>query len=180
MASVHDVAAFILSKHGPATAKQLQKLVYYSQAWSLVWDENPLFPDEIQAWRDGPVVYSVFDRCRGQRMVYAYPSGDPSKLTQTESETIRAVLAFYRQFDGDELGELTHRETPWCASRAGLGPRDHGSTVIPCEALRACYARGATREKVVPKAYERRAKVALAFSEVAKSHRAIFAELANR
>ena len=37
MASAHDVAAYILKKLGPMTAMKLQKLVYYCQAWSLVW-----------------------------------------------------------------------------------------------------------------------------------------------
>ena len=43
MASVFDVAAYILEKQGEMTTLKLQKLVYYSQAWSLVWDEKPLF-----------------------------------------------------------------------------------------------------------------------------------------
>ncbi len=34
MATVHDVAAYILEKRGPMTTMKLQKLVYYSQAWS--------------------------------------------------------------------------------------------------------------------------------------------------
>jgi hypothetical protein len=33
---VHDVAAFILQHQGEMTAMKLQKLVYYSQVWSLV------------------------------------------------------------------------------------------------------------------------------------------------
>jgi uncharacterized phage-associated protein len=35
MADVHDVAAYILGQRSPITALKLQKLVYYSQAWSL-------------------------------------------------------------------------------------------------------------------------------------------------
>ena len=34
MATVHDVAGYILKKCGPLTVMKLQKLVYYSQAWS--------------------------------------------------------------------------------------------------------------------------------------------------
>ena len=44
MASVHDVAAFILADLGWVGAMKLQKLVYYAQAWSLVWDEQPHIP----------------------------------------------------------------------------------------------------------------------------------------
>ncbi len=54
--SVESVAAYILSQHGKLSAMKLQKLVYYCQAWSLVWDEAPLFQEQIQAWANGPVV----------------------------------------------------------------------------------------------------------------------------
>lgn len=47
MANVSDVAAYILQKHGRMTTMKLQKLVYYSQAWSLVWDEKPLFQERM-------------------------------------------------------------------------------------------------------------------------------------
>lgn len=42
MAGAIDVAAYILAQRGPMTAMKLQKLVYYSQAWHLVWEEEPL------------------------------------------------------------------------------------------------------------------------------------------
>ena len=54
--SVLDVAAYILKKLGSMTTMKLQKLVYYSQAWSLVWDEQSLFIESIEAWANGPVV----------------------------------------------------------------------------------------------------------------------------
>jgi len=50
MASVHDVACYILKKQSPMTTMKLQKLVYYCQAWSLVWDEKPLFKERMDAW----------------------------------------------------------------------------------------------------------------------------------
>ncbi|MBC8146611.1 MAG: hypothetical protein H8E98_01335 [Bacteroidetes bacterium] len=37
--SVYDVADYILKQVGYITTMKLQKLVYYCQAWSLVWDE---------------------------------------------------------------------------------------------------------------------------------------------
>ncbi len=61
MAQVADVAAYILEKCGPMTAMKLQKLVYYSQAWHLVWTEKPLFDNRIEAWANGPVVWELYD-----------------------------------------------------------------------------------------------------------------------
>ncbi|MCH7691617.1 MAG: DUF4065 domain-containing protein, partial [candidate division Zixibacteria bacterium] len=54
--SVFDVAKYILSKLGGVSAMKLHKLLYYAQAWSLVWDERPLFQERIEAWVSGPVV----------------------------------------------------------------------------------------------------------------------------
>ncbi|MDY6802276.1 MAG: DUF4065 domain-containing protein, partial [Cyanobacteriota bacterium] len=56
MVKVMDVAAYILKKLGPLSAMKLHKLLYYSQAWSLVWDEQPLFSERIEAWANGPVI----------------------------------------------------------------------------------------------------------------------------
>ena len=39
MANVHDVAVYILQKRGKMSAMKLQKLVYYSRAWHLVWED---------------------------------------------------------------------------------------------------------------------------------------------
>lgn len=44
-----DVADYILSNGGSTSAMKLQKRVYYSQAWHLAWEEEPLFSEEIQA-----------------------------------------------------------------------------------------------------------------------------------
>lgn len=73
MASAHDVAAYILKRMGQMTAMKLQKLVYYSQAWSLVWDEAPLFNERIEAWANGPVVRELYEAHRGQFQVSEWP-----------------------------------------------------------------------------------------------------------
>ena len=66
MATVFDVAQYILGKLAadnalPVTTWKLQKLVYYSQAWSVVWDDAPLFNDRIEAWANGPVCPVLYE-----------------------------------------------------------------------------------------------------------------------
>lgn len=124
MANVHDVAAYILSKTGPISSMKLQKLVYYCQAWHLVWDEQPLFPERIEAWANGPVVYDLFRKHRGLFSVSEWPAGDTDNLTPSEAETVDAVLADYGSLTGRQLSHLTHSERPWKAARAGLAPDD--------------------------------------------------------
>src|SRR5208337_5606073 len=95
MASVHDVAAYILKKLGPLTTWKLQKLVYYSQAWSLVWDEKPLFSARIEAWANGPVIRELYREHRGQFKVSNWPKGNPAALRAQEKDTVDSVLKFY-------------------------------------------------------------------------------------
>ncbi len=47
------------------SAMKLQKLVYYSQAWSLVWDDEELFPEEFRAWANEPVCRELYDAVKG-------------------------------------------------------------------------------------------------------------------
>lgn len=126
MANVHDVAADILAKQGEMTAMKLQKLVYYAQAWSLVWDEKPLFPEPIEAWANGPVVYALYNEHRGMFRVSDWPQGDPRKLTKDERETIDAVLKTYGDKSSQWLSDLTHMEAPWRETRSDLPPN------VPC------------------------------------------------
>lgn len=120
MASVLDVAQYILKKQGKMTTMKLQKLVYYCQAWSLVWDEEPIFPEKIQAWANGPVVRKLYNQHQGSFQVTSLRRGNPGNLTKTEKETIDAVLEEYGNRSAQWLSDLTHLEEPWGAARKGL------------------------------------------------------------
>jgi uncharacterized phage-associated protein len=118
MASVYDVAAFILANLGQIGTMKLQKLVYYSQAWSTVWDAQPLFLEQIEAWDKGPVVRELYNRHAGRPFIDRIDLGDTSKLSDDQRASIMAVLAFYGKRDEWWLSELTHREPPWLDARA--------------------------------------------------------------
>jgi len=138
--TVHDVAAYILRRRGSMSSMKLQKLVYYAQAWNLVWDDVPLFPEEIQAWANGPVVYELFDVHRGNFTVSSpWPRGDINNLTTAERETIDAVLRDYGELSGRQLSVLTHREAPWREARQGMGPTDRSTREISHEAMADFY-----------------------------------------
>lgn len=138
--SVLDVAKFILEKCGPMSAMKLQKLVYYSQAWHLVWDDEPLFADKIQAWANGPVTPRLYAQHRGQFLVQADGMpGDSGKLNNDQVETIVNVINFYGDKSGQWLSDLTHIEAPWLDAREGLQPGDRSSTEITQSAMSEYY-----------------------------------------
>jgi uncharacterized phage-associated protein len=134
-----DVAAYILAKRAPLTTIKLQKLVYYAQAWSLVWDEQPLFRDRIETWASGPVIPRLYQAHKGQFTVRRVPGGDARKLNATQKETIDAVLAYYGRRSAQWLVDLTHKEQPWRSARGNLPPDQRSHNVISHESMALYY-----------------------------------------
>lgn len=142
MATAFDVAKYILSKTGRMTAMKLQKLLYYCQAWSLVWDEQPIFDNVIQAWANGPVVPAVYNYHRGQYFVSTddFPTGNSGSLGHAQRETIEAVLGYYGDKSAQWLIDLTHAEEPWKQARVGLAPGERGNREITHASMAEYYS----------------------------------------
>lgn len=141
MASVHDVVAYVLEKRGEMTVMKLQKLVYYAQAWSLVWDERPLFDDRIEAWANGPVAPELYAQHRGQFKVKPpWVRGDVDELDDSGRETIDAVLDFYGDKTSQWLSDLSHIEAPWRDARVGLMPGERGNREISHAVMAEYYS----------------------------------------
>ena len=138
-----DVAAAIQERMGEMTAMKLQKLVYYSQAWSLVWDEAPLISEQVQAWANGPVVPELYTAHRGLYTVApGQIEGNPGKLDKDQIETVEAVLQHYGDKHSQWLSDLTHAEDPWKNARqqAGLTDGARGSVEISQAAMAEYYS----------------------------------------
>lgn len=147
MVTVHDVAAYILEKMGTMTALKLQKLLYYCQAWSLVWDERPLFPEPIEAWANGPVVRRVYAHHRQQYNVASWPLGDVNNLNVAQRDTIDRVIAFYGDKSSQWLSDLTHKEGPWRLARRGLPDNARGDAIITHASMAEYYSALASRHQ---------------------------------
>lgn len=148
MCNASDVATYILQEKGRLSGYQLQKLLYYAQAWCLVVQDRPLFDDEVRAWEHGPVVYSVFSRHSGKRSVVASDiGGDPSAVSLRDRAVIDPVVESYGTLSGDDLESLSHSEDPWADSyngRSGLA-----SSVITEDAMRKYYSALSVSSRVV-------------------------------
>lgn len=141
MANVHDVAAYILEKHGPMSAMKLQKLVYYSQAWALAWIDAPIFPERIEAWASGPVVRELYECHRGQfQLGRESIQGNPDNLNAEERDVIDRILAYYGDKSPQWLSDLTHMEAPWSQARKGLQPGERGTEEISLDSIQEYYS----------------------------------------
>ena len=121
MATVFDAAKFILERKGQMSTMKLQKLCYYAQVWSLLWDDYPLFDEDFEAWANGPVCPELFYYSQGKFSVDANNmKGDSDNLTENQKDTVQRVLDFYGEKNAQWLSQLTHMEAPWKDARQGI------------------------------------------------------------
>lgn len=143
MATVVDVTAYILKRCGTMTTMKLQKLAFYSQAESLAHRGLPLFDEDFQAWRGGPVCHELYAQHRGKFLIREgeLPANDCEKvLSEEEKQTIDAVCEVLSSSTGNELSVRTHAEDPWIIARGDLPPAAQCSTVISKKTIQEYYA----------------------------------------
>ena len=106
--SVFDVARYLLSCMGEMATMRLEKLAYYCQAWSLAWDGVPLFPEDFEAWSNGPVCPQLFETHANVLTVDEdyYGACDLSLFSPEQIETMNAVIDGYGNRPGIELSSL--------------------------------------------------------------------------
>ena len=115
--------------------------MYYAQAWSTVWDDEPLMKNRIEAWANGPVVRELYDAHKGRFTLRAgdLGKGDPATLTKSQRGTIKAVLKAYGAKSAQWLSDQTHSEAPWRMARKGLDDGDRGSSEITLDSMADYY-----------------------------------------
>lgn len=132
MTTALQAAQYAASKRRFTGEMQQHKLMYYAQAWSLAWDGIPLFEDEIQAWKDGPVLPSL------RHLVVQGKADAP--LDDRQKSVIDAVMDYYGRMGGWRLSQLSHNETPWREARGDLAEGASCSTPISQETMRRTYS----------------------------------------
>ncbi len=141
MLSANDVASVIIARSAPwLDAMSLQKFLYYVQAWHLAITDEPLFEEHFKAFRDGPVVYEVWQARKDQQTRRASDqTTDDIMIDDAASDLIDLVLTTYGSMSGEELSALTHVEAPWRQARGNLPAEAHGTTVISHESMARFY-----------------------------------------
>lgn len=117
-----DVANFFieLANNVPEecmTNLRVNKLVYYAQGWALAKLGRPLFNEDIQAWKLGPVipsVYQAFKPCGSDIIRNAEGDNTYDMFTSEELDVLLEVFRTYGQYTTYKLINMTHEKgTPW-------------------------------------------------------------------
>lgn len=138
MVSVFDAAKYVLElMNEQCTTMKLHKLLYYCQAWSLVWEDKKLFEEKIEAWANGPVIRELFNFHKGMYWISknSLTLGNSSKLSQIQKDNVKSVIDFYGGRTSQWLIDQTHTEKPWREARKGLAPNERGNSEITPQAM---------------------------------------------
>lgn len=123
--------------------KKLQKLLYYAQAWSMVFNNQTLFKDDIQAWIHGPAILEVYNEYKefgAEEIKKEVDLNAVTKLLSKEQvKILDMVWESYGKFDANYLEILSHNEKPWQETRKGLEVYDGSDRIIPIKLMKSYY-----------------------------------------
>lgn len=122
------VRAYESKTDADMTNMKLQKLLYYAQSIYLALYDEPLFEEEIQAWRYGPVCPSAYEyySCYESKQLPIPTVEGFSCAPESVKELLEEVWSNFGMHSAYSLRDMTHLELPWKIARGDL-PRQASS-----------------------------------------------------
>ena len=157
MRTANDIAGWIVRYSAndlgvSVDPMSLEKLTYYSQAFHLALNERALFREDIQAWKWGPVIPSVYHRYKsyGSEPI-VLPDEDQAQPLEASTEAFLVqVIGFFGQHTATNLSRATHLEEPWLdASREQINVIDEATLRSYYRSLMDEGERGLSRHELL-------------------------------
>jgi len=146
--SAIEIAKYFISKarseDKPLTNKKIQKLLYYSQAWSVTILNKKLFEDKIEAWVHGPAIrsiYNIFSQFGADDFSKVFDIADfkTDVIDSDERDILDSIWKVYGKREANYLEILSHSEDPWKEARKGLEPNQPSNNEITTQSMRRYY-----------------------------------------
>lgn len=133
---------------------KLVKLVYIAHGWhlGLYGLDGQLIREDVEAWKYGPVVRSVYDSFKGggkRTITHIVTTGMIEEMRRIEDlagedtiQFLEKIWKFYREFSGGELSQLTHKKgTPWYQTWHDEEKQSDFGVVISKDKIKTYYER---------------------------------------
>lgn len=125
---------------------QLQKLLYYIQAWHMVYfgRENTLFDEVPKAFMCGAIYPTIYKRYE-QVNTYSFiplPNINSLKELNLEEEQYKfldSIYEHYGKMSHDRLVQLNFNSQPWYEQREGLKPFEASDRDISLDSMYSFY-----------------------------------------
>ena len=98
------------------TPMKLIKLVYIAHGWNLGLNNEELINENVQAWKYGTVIPSLYNQFRHFRSskITEIPDTEPTEISTDDKKFLDKVYDIYKKYDGLQLSAKTHQpNTPW-------------------------------------------------------------------
>ena len=169
--NISDFAKYVglslLSKELSVSHLKLQKIIYYCQAWHMVFfgRENTLLDERPQAWVNGPAYPEVYKEYKKDGAYVTDPmtkedfgvedvESTLKDLTEKlnfsieQTKCLNSVISLYGVKDEAQLISYTHCEKPWAEMREGLLPFQRSTKELSLDTMYNYYkARRETQRK---------------------------------
>ena len=132
IAVANEFIAISLAKNNAVTPMKLLKLVYFAHGWHLGIYDRPLIDEQVEAWKYGPVVDSIYHEVKSYGTNKINSLIERTRFTNSELITevpridlgdpngdralalIKRVWKVYSPHTGIKLSNMTHQTgTPW-------------------------------------------------------------------
>ena len=130
------------SEEAPITHLALQKLLYFTQCWSMALGGKGIFEEECQAWVHGavyPRVYEVFKQFKYM------PLPRVEKTENFEADELIILNAvkiyYYDVYNAKALEDICHREEQYKKARNGFKEGEPCQEMIAKESIREYYGK---------------------------------------
>jgi len=160
--NISDFAKYVglslLSKELSVSHLKLQKIIYYCQAWHMVFfgRENTLLDEKPQAWVNGPVYPTIYKEYKkegsfvtdlmtkedfGTEDIESALEDLTGKLNFSVEQTkcLNSVISLYGVKNEAQLISYTHCEKPWAEKREGLLPFQRSTKELSLDTMYNYY-----------------------------------------
>lgn len=131
---IFDVVNWFLSQasdEAPVTHLALQKLLYFTQSWSMALLDKAIFCDNCQAWAHGAVYPNVYVYFRWFKFKPLPKINKISAFNEKELKILNAVKSYYFDiYSPKALEEICHCEEPYKRARKEHVEGEMCNTVI--------------------------------------------------
>ena len=116
---------------------KMQKMLYYAQGWHFAYFGKELFDDEIEAWKHGPVIKTIYDKFKkygSNSISFDELEEYNTKPDEKTAEFLYFIFKKLSAYPAWELADKTHYEPPYLDNYSKAV-----TNIIPKEQIKAFF-----------------------------------------
>lgn len=134
MEKIIDITQYIYDEYKKQSGNdidkmKLHKLLYLVQRETLALTGEPMFSEEFEAWKYGPV-------CREVRKYYKTHRNNKRDISLKSYYIVKNIILQYGVLEAWRLSDITHKEISWINARKGLEEGENGSKKMSLEDIK--------------------------------------------